>query len=112
MDYKELSKKSKDIGESLVDAGEKLLSSNICTAGNTLIEASVAIAELLERAEQAEAKLLYTQECVTALSLLLKAIDGKMRMDNILPMARNRLNKYRKRFPFVKIVLNKQNGDG
>ena len=57
MDYKELSKKSKDIGESLVDAGEKLLSPNICTAGNTLIEASVAIAELLERAEQAEAKL-------------------------------------------------------
>lgn len=64
-----------------------------------------------ERAEKAETKLLYTQECVAALSLLLKAIDGKMRMENILPMARNRLDKYRKRFPSAKIALDEQKED-
>ena len=64
-----------------------------------------------ERAEKAETKLLYTQECATALSLLLKAIDGKMRMEYILPMTRNRLDKYRKRFPSAKIVLDEQKED-
>ncbi len=67
----------------------------------TMRDKAVAVEE---RAEKAETKLLYTQECVAALSLLLKAIDGKMQMTNILPMARNRLDEYQKRFPSKLVV--------
>lgn len=51
MDYKELSKKSKEVGRYLMDASKRLSIPDAYTAGNLLVETSTAITELLKRVE-------------------------------------------------------------
>ena len=57
------------------------------------------------RAEKAEIKLFYASECAAALCLVLKAFDGKMKMETVIPMARRCFAKYEERFPPAKILL-------
>lgn len=70
-----------------------------------------AAAKAKARAEKAEVKLLYAQECVAGLDFLLKALDGKAKMDTVAPMARRALDKYNERFPPAKLKLGDQ-GEG
>lgn len=74
-----------------------------------------SITDLLARAEDAEARsekaevrLFYAEECVAALSLILKALDGEMKMESTLPIARRQLGKYNERFPHAKLEFHRQ----
>lgn len=64
-----------------------------------------------ERAEKAETQMREAKRCVAALSMLLKAIDGKMVMETVLPAARNRMERYREKYPSAKVVLDDWKGD-
>lgn len=69
----------------------------------------LARAEAAEaRAEKAEVRLFYAEECVAALSLILKALDGEMKMESTLPIARRQLGKYNERFPHAKLEFHRQ----
>ena len=89
--------------------GDRTCRSNAMKDGADCIEMLLDRAETAEaRAEKAEVKLLYAQECVAGLDFLLKALDGKAKMDTVAPMARRVLAKYNERFPPAKLELNKQ----
>lgn len=60
---------------------------------------------------QLKQQLQYAKQCVAGLSMLEKAIDGKMQMERVLPMARKRLEQYREKYPSVKAVLNETKGE-
>lgn len=84
----------------------------VCCRERTLQELAAALkneilrAEAAEaRAEKAEIKLFYASECAAALCLVLKAFDGKMKMETVIPMARRCFAKYEERFPPAKILL-------
>lgn len=53
-----------------------------------------------ERKEPADKQQLdYAKRCVTGLRMLINAIDGKLNMDTILPIARKRLKQYDEMYP-------------
>lgn len=66
------------------------------------------------RAEKAETQLREAKHCIAGLSMLIKAVDGKMVMETVLPMARNRLEKYKEKYPSATAVLDmkKENEHG
>lgn len=69
-----------------------------------------AITELLERverAENAETRLRYAEECAAALELLLKAIDGEEKLENVTSLAKTNLKKYKQKYPGPKLKFNK-----
>lgn len=74
---------------------------------NAMKDGSKAIEDLLEKVSDTEKQLREAKFCVAALSLLLKAIDGKTVMETVLPMARDRLKIYREKYPSAKVVLDK-----
>lgn len=61
-----------------------------------------------DRAEKAQTQLREAKHCVAGLSILIKAVDGKMVMETVLPMARNRLEQYKQKYPSGKVVLDTQ----
>lgn len=64
-----------------------------------------ALAAAEARAEKAETQLREAKHCIAGLSMLIKAVDGKMVMETVLPMARNRLEKYKGKYPSATVVL-------
>lgn len=72
--------------------------------------AAATITELLENEDEnirAEfEQLMCAKSCVSGLSMLLKAMDGKMVMDRVRPIAEKRLNQYRERYHSAKVTLN------
>ena len=88
-----------------------------CEDGPECAELGKARRELAEaeaRAEKAETQLREARHCVAGLSMLIKAVDGKMVMETVLPMARNRLEEYRGKYPSATVVLDmkKENEHG
>ena len=61
-------------------------------------------AELAKEHEQ----LMHAKNCVAGLSMLLKAVDGKMVMDMVRPIAEKRLNQYRDRHPSTNVVMDEE----
>lgn len=61
-----------------------------------------------DRAEKAQTQLREAKHCVAGLSILIKAVDGKMVMETVLPMARSRLEQYKQKYPSGKVVLDTQ----
>lgn len=61
-----------------------------------------------DRAEKAQTQLREAKHCVAGLSILIKAVDGKMVMETVLPMARNRLEQYKQKYPSGKVALDTQ----
>ncbi len=49
--------------------------------------------------------------CVGGLSMLETAVDGKMQMEKVLPIARRRLEQYKEKYLSVKAVLNEAKGE-
>lgn len=49
--------------------------------------------------------------CVGGLSMLETAIDGKMQMEKVLPIARRRLEQYKEKYLSVKAVINETKGE-
>lgn len=79
-----------------------------CEDGPECVElgkARMALAAEEARAEKAETQLREAKHCVVGLSMLIKAVDGKMVMARVLPMARNRLEKYNEKYPSATVVL-------
>lgn len=60
--------------------------------------------KLAEEHEQ----LRYAKKCIAGLSMLLKAIDGKVIMDIVRPIAEKRLNQYRDRYPSANVIMDEE----
>lgn len=73
-----------------------------CAIIHTAIE---EMSRLQDRNLKIEEQLYHTKQCVAGLSMLEKAIDGKMQMEKVLPMGRRRLEQYREEYPSAKVVL-------
>lgn len=73
-----------------------------CAIIHTAIE---EMSRLQDRNLKIEEQLYHAKQCVAGLSMLEKAIDGKMQMEKVLPMVRRRLEQYREEYPSAKVVL-------